>query len=275
MAKQEPQPAKPNPVKPNPVKPSPAIPNDNPITNPIECRESLATRYQTVLQRITQAQGTSQRTANDATTLLAVSKTRSAEEIAALYQLGARQFGENYLQEAEEKITQLKHLVDMEWHFIGHLQSNKSRVVAEQFSWLHTLHSLKLAKRLSQQRPDSLPPLNVCIQINIDAEESKSGILPTELTPLARSLSELPGLKLRGLMAIPAPTTIDATATPSSFERMQTLLHDLQHTFKDEGIDTKGLDTLSMGMSGDLEAAIQAGATIVRVGTALFGPRAR
>ena len=231
--------------------------------------DALKTRYQEVMHRIEQA--IKQRaTPSSPVTLLAVSKTRTPEEMIALYQLGIKQFGENYLQEAEEKITALSVYLDIEWHFIGHLQSNKSRTAAHQFAWLHTLHSEKLAQRLNQYRPDHLPPLNVCIQINIDQEPTKSGIQPETLFPLAKAILALPKLSLRGLMAIPSPSSPE---TQNAFAAMQALLQQLKAFVQQEGGDPDKIDTLSMGMSNDLEEAIAYGSTIVRVGTALFGPR--
>jgi hypothetical protein len=197
--------------------------------------------------------------------LLAVSKTQPAAVIAALAAAGQRQFGENYLQEALEKIEALRQL-DLEWHFIGPLQSNKTRGIAENFAWVHSLDRLKLAQRLSEQRPDTLPALNICLQVNISDEASKRGLNAAELADVAHAVAELPRLRLRGLMAIPAPST-DFVAQRGSF----THLRELQATLIATGVE---LDTLSMGMSDDLEAAIAEGATIVRVGTAIFGPRA-
>jgi pyridoxal phosphate enzyme (YggS family) len=197
--------------------------------------------------------------------LLAVSKTQPAAVIAALAAAGQRQFGENYLQEALEKIEALRQL-DLEWHFIGPLQSNKTRGIAENFAWVHSLDRLKLAQRLSEQRPDTLPALNICLQVNISDEASKRGLNAVELADVAHAVAELPRLRLRGLMAIPAPST-DFVAQRGSF----THLRELQATLIATGVE---LDTLSMGMSDDLEAAIAEGATIVRVGTAIFGPRA-
>ena len=198
-------------------------------------------------------------------TLLAVSKTRPAEDLRAAYDAGQRDFGENYLQEALQKQSQMQDLAGIRWHFIGALQSNKSRAVAEHFDWLHTVDRLKLARRLSEQRPAGLAPLNVCLQVNIDGEESKSGVAPAELPELARQMAALPNLALRGLMAIPAPRNEDR-AEPH--RRLAELLERLRSQLPDAP-----LDTLSMGMSGDLEAAIEAGSTIVRVGTDIFGAR--
>lgn len=195
-------------------------------------------------------------------TLLAVSKTKPAKDIAAAYHAGQRHFGENYLQEAVEKCDELRDL-DVVWHFIGPIQSNKTRAIAEHFAWAHSVDRLKIAHRLSEQRPAHLPPLNVCLQVNIDDEPSKAGCSPTEAHALATAIVALPNLRLRGLMAIPSPRSGRAP-----FEALAHLQEQINHDSRLK------LDTLSMGMSGDLEDAIAAGATIVRVGTAIFGPRA-
>jgi PLP dependent protein len=224
---------------------------------------SPADRLNAVRQRIESACRESGRIPNEVA-LLAVSKTRSADELRALAALGQRSFGENYLQEALGKITALQEL-ELEWHFIGPLQSNKSKPVAEHFSWVHSIDRLKLARRLSEQRSPELPPLNVCLQVNVSGEQSKSGISFAELPELARQVAALPQLKLRGLMAIPAPAD-DFAAQRLPLSKLRKALHQLNL----EGLQ---LDTLSMGMSDDLEAAIAEGATMVRIGTALFGPR--
>ena len=196
--------------------------------------------------------------------LVAVSKTFPARKIEEAYRAGQTAFGENYAQESLEKIIALKSL-PLEWHFIGPVQSNKTRVIAEHFSWVHSIERSKIAERLSQARPAGLPPLQVCIQVNISGEASKSGIAPDELLALAKYMQTLPRLHLRGLMAIPQPTT-DFELQRSRFKR----LRELKDASAAEGIL---LDTLSMGMSQDLEAAILEGATIVRVGAAIFGER--
>jgi pyridoxal phosphate enzyme (YggS family) len=193
-----------------------------------------------------------------------VSKTFGADMVRALAGLGQRHFGESYLQEALEKQTALTDL-GLVWHFIGPLQSNKTRGVAEHFNWVHSLDRLKIAHRLSTQRPSSLPRLNVCLQVNVSGESSKSGVSPRALPALAEDVAALPCLKLRGLMAIPAPSP-DFAAQREAFRRLRNLFEDLSA----RGLE---LDTLSMGMSADLEAAIAEGASIVRIGTALFGPR--
>ncbi len=192
--------------------------------------------------------------------LLAVSKTQDATQLRAAFNLGQTAFGENYVQEAREKQRALSDLA-IEWHFIGPLQSNKTREISENFDWVHSVDRLKIAERLSRQRPSQLPPLNICIQVNIDDEATKSGVTLDELPELAKQISQLPGVRIRGLMAIPAPS-IDYNEQLASFQALTETLH----SFSD-------MDTLSMGMSGDLEAAIAAGSTIVRIGTAIFGKR--
>lgn len=196
--------------------------------------------------------------------LLAVSKTRPPEDIRRAHACGLDHFGESYLQEAVEKIRALADL-PLTWHFIGPIQSNKTRPIAEHFQWVHSVDRLKVARRLSEQRPENLPPLQVCIQVNISGEDSKSGAAPGAVRELAEAISDLPGLDLRGLMAIPAATGNELEQR-AAFARLRAIYEDLRPDFP-------GMDTLSMGMSGDLEAAIAEGSTIVRVGTALFGPR--
>ena len=196
--------------------------------------------------------------------LLAVSKRHSVNKIEEAFKLGQKSFGENYVQELLEKAKHLSHL-EIEWHFIGPLQSNKTKPIAENASWIHTIDRLKVAERLSKQRPANLDPLNICIQINISNEASKSGVPVDEVEALAKDISKLPRLKLRGLMAIPAP---EATFDKQRSEF--TKLSDLKNTLNLKGFN---LDTLSMGMSNDMEAAIAEGATIIRIGTAIFGSR--
>jgi pyridoxal phosphate enzyme (YggS family) len=200
--------------------------------------------------------------------LLAVSKTFPAEAVLEAVGAGQRAFGENYLQEALDKIAAVAAAVPaepVEWHFIGPIQSNKTRPIAASFAWVHTVERLKIAQRLSEQRPGGLPPLNICIQVNISGEASKSGATPDELPELARQVAALPHLKLRGLMAIPEPET-DEAKQRAAFARLRALAERLRA----DGLE---LDTLSMGMSADLAAAIAEGATIVRVGSAIFGSR--
>lgn len=227
---------------------------------------NIAKNLEIVLSQINYACQNAQRSFDDLL-LLAVSKTRSAEELAIAYEKGQRHFGENYLQEALDKIEQLNSL-DICWHFIGPIQSNKTRAIAENFDWVHSVDRLKIAQRLSAQRPDQTPPLNICLQINISEEESKSGILPNQLPELATQILALPNIRLRGLMAIPASSS-DPIQQRKPFQQMQQLLQQL----KQQHPDHPELDTLSMGMSGDMEAAIAEGATIVRIGTAIFGAR--
>ncbi|MBZ5488817.1 YggS family pyridoxal phosphate-dependent enzyme [Halomonas aquamarina] len=204
---------------------------------------------------------------SDSARLLAVSKTKPAAMIRKAWEHGQRAFGENYLQEALEKQTELADLDGIEWHFIGPLQSNKTRAVAEHFDWMHSVDRLKIATRLSEQRPDHLAPLNVCLQVNISREISKAGVMPEEAEALAKEIARLPNLRLRGLMAIPAPAaTREAQRQPLA--ALRELLISLQQT-----LPRAPLDTLSMGMSDDLEAAILEGATLVRLGTAIFGAR--
>ena len=193
--------------------------------------------------------------------LLAVSKTKPAAALREAYAAGLRNFGENYLQEARAKQVELADL-PLCWHFIGPIQSNKTRDIAEHFAWVHSVDRLKIAQRLSEQRPDGLPPLNICIQVNVSGEASKSGCAPADLPALAHAISALPRLTLRGLMAIPEPTD-ERAEQDAAFAKVREL---------QEGLNM-GLDTLSMGMSHDLESAIAQGATWVRIGTALFGAR--
>ncbi|WP_425929557.1 YggS family pyridoxal phosphate-dependent enzyme [Pseudomonas sp. NyZ201] len=193
--------------------------------------------------------------------LLAVSKTKPASAVREAFAAGVRDIGENYLQEALGKQAELADL-PLTWHFIGPIQSNKTRAIAEHFDWVHSVDRLKIAQRLSEQRPDHLAPLNLCLQVNVSGEASKSGCTPQELPALAQAVAALPRLRLRGLMAIPEPTD-DRAAQDAAFARVRELQDSL-------GL---GLDTLSMGMSHDLESAIAQGATWVRIGTALFGAR--
>jgi pyridoxal phosphate enzyme (YggS family) len=199
--------------------------------------------------------------------LLAVSKKWPAAYVRDAAAAGQRAFGENYVQEGVDKIVELHELrqLGLVWHFIAPLQSNKTRVVAENFDWVHSVDRLKIAERLAEQRPDALPPLSVCLQVNVSGEQTKSGVSLAEAPALAREIARLPRLQLRGLMAIPAPTD-DFGAQRLPFSRLRALYEQLR-------ADGLALDTLSMGMSHDLEAAIAEGATLVRVGTAIFGER--
>jgi pyridoxal phosphate enzyme (YggS family) len=199
-----------------------------------------------------------------AVTLLAVSKKQPVAKIREAHAAGQRDFGENFVQEGLEKIEALADL-DLTWHFIGHLQSNKTRVVAENFDWVHTIDKLKTARRLSEQRPAHLTPLNICVQVNVDDETSKHGVAPADVAALAAGCAGLPRLQLRGLMCLPAMReSFEEQRVP--FATLRRLAENLRH----DGIDT---DTLSMGMTADYRAAIAEGATIVRIGTAVFGER--
>jgi len=226
---------------------------------------SVIGNLNTVLNRITDACTHAGRPV-DSVTLLAVSKTFGPESVRAAFDAGCRQFGENYVQEALDKIAALADLrSQIVWHLIGPLQSNKTRPVAEAVDWVHSVDRLKIAQRLSEQRPPHLPPLQVCLQVNISGETSKSGFAPAEVLDVARTVAALPRLRLRGLMAIPEPAG-DLAAQRAPHRALRELLAALN----DSGL---ALDTLSMGMSADLEAAVAEGATIVRVGTAIFGGR--
>ncbi|MCW1246993.1 YggS family pyridoxal phosphate-dependent enzyme [Pseudomonas sp. SAICEU22] len=221
---------------------------------------TIADNIAQVRSRIHAAEQAAQRAAGSVQ-LLAVSKTKPAQALREAYAAGLRDFGENYLQEALGKQAELTDL-PLIWHFIGPIQSNKTRAIAEHFDWVHSVDRLKIAQRLSEQRPAELPPLNICIQVNVSGEASKSGCTPTDLPALAKAIAALPCLKLRGLMAIPEPTD-DRAEQDAAFAAVQRLQASLDLP----------LDTLSMGMSHDLESAITQGATWVRIGTALFGAR--
>ncbi|ALP52353.1 hypothetical protein Tel_03895 [Candidatus Tenderia electrophaga] len=223
---------------------------------------SIQQRIDQVRQQIHAAETCYQR-APGSVALLAVSKTWPLEDILAAARAGQACFGENYVQEAVAKIDACP--IELEWHFVGHIQSNKSRDIASRFDWVHSIDRLKLARRLSEQRPDPLAPLNICLQVNISGEASKSGLRPDEVLTLAGPISELPRLRLRGLMAIPAPMA-DFAGQRAMFRQVR----ELQDRLIAQGL---ALDTLSMGMSDDLEAAIAEGATLVRIGTAIFGAR--
>ncbi|MFJ1341123.1 YggS family pyridoxal phosphate-dependent enzyme [Pseudomonas caricapapayae] len=221
---------------------------------------TIADNLSTLAARISAAAEAAGRASSDIR-LLAVSKTKPAAAVREAFAAGVRDVGENYLQEALNKQGELTDL-PLTWHFIGPIQSNKTRAIAEHFDWVHSVDRLKIAQRLSEQRPEGLEPLNICLQVNVSGEASKSGCTPAELPALASAIAALPRLRLRGLMAIPEPTD-DRAAQEAAFARVRELQASLD-------LD---LDTLSMGMSHDLEAAIAQGATWVRIGTALFGAR--
>lgn len=225
----------------------------------------IAAKLQTVHARLTAACRAAGREP-DEVALLAVSKTASPEAVREACAAGQRAFGENYVQEAVEKMALLADL-PLQWHCIGPIQSNKTRLVAAHFDWVQTVDRLKIAQRLSEQRPAELPPLQVCLQVNVDGGITKSGVTAQELLPLALAVAELPRLRLRGLMCIPEPAA-DFDAARAVFAQVRSLFD----TLNAQGL---ALDTLSMGMSADLEAAVHAGSTLVRVGTAIFGERRR
>lgn len=226
---------------------------------------TIARNIQEVHRRIAAACASAHRPVQSVT-LLAVGKTFPADTVRTAFEAGERCFGENYVQEGVDKIIALADLRDrLKWHLIGPLQSNKTRAVAESFDWVHTVDRLKIAQRLSEQRPAHLPPLQLCLQVNISGEASKSGLAEAEVPAVARAVAALPRVRLRGLMAVPEPA-VDLAAQRVPHARLRTLLTGLQR----DGLD---VDTLSMGMTADLEAAIAEGATIVRVGTAIFGAR--
>ena len=224
----------------------------------------IAARLNQVIQRIRDAERAAGREPGSVQ-LLAVSKTRPVDDIRASINIGQVRFGESYVQEAVAKIHSLADQPQLEWHFIGPIQSNKTALLAEHFDWIHSVDRLKIAQRLNDQRPVTKGPLNICIQVNTSGETSKSGIAPNQLEELARNIQPLPMLKLRGLMTVPAPEE-DPGKQHIPFRQLRTLFEQLTK----EGYK---LDTLSMGMTDDMEAAIAEGATIVRVGTAIFGHR--
>ena len=224
---------------------------------------TIALNLQSVRERIAAACAAAGRDVNEVT-LLPVSKTFGPDAVRAAHAAGATAFGENYIQEAIEKQALLADLA-LQWHCIGPIQSNKTRLVAAHFAWAHTVDRLKIAQRLSDQRPDDLPPLSICIQVNIDGGASKSGVAPGEVLVLAREVASLPRLRLRGLMTIPEPA--DNFDAQLAVHRQARALYD---QLREAGVP---LDTLSMGMTADLEAAVHAGSTMVRVGTAIFGVR--
>lgn len=223
----------------------------------------IAERLQQVRQQISDAATKYQRPVADIR-LLAVSKTQPAEAIEQAFAAGQRAFGESYLQEAMEKIEQLADL-PVEWHYIGRVQSNKTRPIAERFQWVHSVDSEKQLRRLNEQRPEHLPPLNVCLQVKLDDEPSKGGLSPDQTGELAGRFQEFPHLRLRGLMTLPAPA--------EGIERQRIPLRRLKELRDSLATPEQPLDTLSMGMSDDLEAAVAEGSTMVRIGTAIFGPR--
>jgi PLP dependent protein len=224
-----------------------------------------------VQERISEAAKASGRSVTDIS-LLAVSKTFPASDVRLAYQAGQRSFGENYVQEGVSKIDELSDIrAKLEWHFIGPLQSNKSRDVAENFDWVHSIDRLKIAQRLNDQRPSELPPLNVCVQVNISGESSKSGVEPEEVADLCIAIAQMPHLRLRGLMSIPEPTDDEDQQKADHHQ-----LYSIYNTLKQHpSLQTASvqLDTLSMGMSSDMSAAIAEGSTMVRIGTAIFGKR--
>ncbi len=238
----------------------------------------ISDNLQTVQARIDAACAKAVRPVQDVT-LLAVSKTFGADAVQAAFEAGQKAFGENYIQEAVEKIAQLRHL-PLEWHCIGPIQSNKTRLVAENFDWVHSVDRLKIAERLSAQRPAHLPPLQVCIQINIDGEASKSGVAPADVELLASQMALLPRLQLRGLMCIPENTPnlgavyASFTRAKAIFDHINGLKLPVSQKINSE-VNFLTLDTLSMGMTADLEAAVACGSTMVRVGTAIFGARTK
>lgn len=219
-------------------------------------KDNLATVELQILQACQQASR-----ARDEVCLLAVSKTKPAADIEQAYQAGQRAFGESYVQEAVDKIIQLQHLKDIDWHFIGPIQSNKTRQIAEHFSWVHSIDRIKIAKRLNEQRCHQDTPLNICLQVNISNENSKSGVTIDELDELTEYIDSCENLILRGLMAIP-----QKNAQQESFDKMHQLFDQYQNKYPQ-------MDTLSMGMSADLHPAIKAGSTMIRIGSAIFGAR--
>jgi pyridoxal phosphate enzyme (YggS family) len=232
-------------------------------------RETLQANLRVVHERITKAARGVGRVGDDIV-LVAVSKTFGPEAVVAAAECGQRDFGENYVQEAVDKITRARDLAPdlvLRWHFIGPIQSNKTRPIAEHFDWVQSVDRFKIAERLSQQRPTELAPLNLLLQVNISGEATKSGVAPDETIALARAVAALPGVRLRGLMAIPEPES-EPGRQVEPLQRMKVLFDALRK-------ENPGCDTLSMGMSADLEAAVASGSTMVRVGTAIFGERER
>jgi len=228
-------------------------------------KATIEQKFNKVLNRISKAAMDAQRDPGSIT-LMAVSKTKPSQDIILAYQAGARHFGENYLQEAQHKIAALNAL-PITWHFIGPIQSNKTRPIAELFDWVHSVDRLKVAQRLSDQRPHELNPLQICLQVNVSNEPTKSGVALHEAEALALAIDALPNIVLRGLMAIPEPS--------DEFEAQQSAFLKVRDLFEQIQCHIPHIDTLSMGMSQDLEAAIAEGATIVRIGTDIFGARDR
>ncbi|MGD9152625.1 MAG: YggS family pyridoxal phosphate-dependent enzyme [Gammaproteobacteria bacterium] len=227
--------------------------------------KNIAEQLKIIREKISQAEQKYHRK-SDTVTLVAASKTRSVAEIAEAVKHGQMHFGENYLQEALPKIEALKNK-KIVWHFIGPIQSNKTKLIAENFAWVETIEREKIAQRLNDQRPKNLPPLNVCIEVNLSEETTKSGIGLDEILPLAKKIEIMPHLKLRGLMSIPAPS--------HNFDEQRKIFRQLAHALQQLNQQGFNLDTLSMGMSDDFEAAIAEGATIVRIGSAIFGSRSK
>jgi pyridoxal phosphate enzyme (YggS family) len=232
--------------------------------------DGIADRLAALRARIARAERAAARP-EGSVTLVAVGKTFGADALRSAAAAGIRAFGENYLQEAIAKHEALADLA-LDWHFIGAVQSNKTRAIAEHFDWVHTIDRVKIARRLADARSPARPPLAVCLQVNVDEEPTKAGVAPTDVTALAREIAPLQGLRLRGLMAIPAPRE-DAAGQREAFERVAALAAEAAAALPPE--HGAAFDVLSMGMSGDLEAAIAAGATHIRIGSALFGPRPR
>lgn len=226
--------------------------------------QTIAERLKLAHERIDQATARSHRPSNSVQ-LLAVSKTKPVSDIRQAYEAGQRLFGENYIQEGVEKIQAMAELDDIQWHMVGPIQSNKTRLVAEHFDWVQSVDRLKIARRLNEQRPSHLAPLNVCIQLNLDDEASKSGISADELPALVEQIEGFENLRLRGIMAIPQADVTDAQQNDT--------LEQLAELFGQYHTKLSNFDTLSVGMSGDLEAAVAHGSTMVRVGTAIFGAR--
>ena len=227
----------------------------------------IATRLQEVVKRVRAAEQRFGRESGSVQ-ILPVSKTRQPEDITQVARAGFSAFGESYLQEAQEKIAALAS-TELQWHFIGPIQSNKTQAIASLFHWVHSVDREKIARRLNDQRPEKLPALNICLQVNISGEKSKSGIQPSALSELALSVVKFPHLRLRGLMAIPAPNT-DFDKQREAFKAVHDIFNSLNTTLSHTGVV---MDTLSMGMSSDLEAAVAEGSTMVRIGTDIFGPR--